>query len=58
VRQAIIAAYKGAPDDGHPGRADDTGGAITGRQDPAGEPGRAAIRTKRVRVTVDLDPAT
>ena len=28
------------------------------RPDPACEPGRTAIRTKSVRVTVDLDPAT
>ena len=28
------------------------------RPDPAREPGRTAIRTKPVRVTVDLDPAT
>ncbi len=28
------------------------------RPDPACEPGRTAIRTKPVRVTVDLDPAT
>jgi len=31
---------------------------MTARKNPAGEPGRTAIRTKPVRVTVDLDPAT
>jgi hypothetical protein len=30
---------------------------MTARKDPAGEPGRAAVRPKPVRVTVDLDPA-
>jgi hypothetical protein len=35
-----------------------TGGAMTARKNPAREPGRTAIRTKPVRVTVDLDPAT
>src|SRR5947207_13136835 len=56
--QAIMAACEGAPDDRHAGRAGHTGGAMTARQNPASEPGRAAIRTKPVRVTVDLDPAT
>src|SRR5206468_9814704 len=31
---------------------------MTARKNPASEPGRTAIRTKPVRVTVDLDPAT
>ena len=31
---------------------------MTARENPASEPGRTAIRTKPVRVTVDLDPAT
>src|SRR4249920_3060821 len=31
---------------------------MTVRKNPAGEPGRTAMRTKPVRVTVDLDPAT
>lgn len=31
---------------------------MTARQNPASEPGRAAIRAKPVRVTAGLDPAT
>jgi len=31
---------------------------MTAPKNPAREPGRTAIRTKPVRVTVDLDPAT
>src|SRR5437763_7291993 len=56
--QAIMAACEGAPDDRQAGRAGHTGGAMTARQNPAREPGRAVIRTKPVRVTVHLDPAT
>jgi len=33
-------------------------GAAAQRPDRARQPGRTAIRTKPVRVTVDLDPAT
>jgi hypothetical protein len=32
--------------------------SVAQRPDPAREPGRTAMRTKPVRVTVDLDPAT
>ena len=31
---------------------------MTARKNPAGKPGRTAIRTKPVRVTAGLDPAT
>ena len=31
---------------------------MTARKNPAGEPGRTAIRTKPVRLTAGLDPAT
>ena len=31
---------------------------MTARKNPAGEPGRPAVRTKPVRVTAGLDPAT